>query len=75
MAGGRAFCSHTAKLAVEIDGARHFDDKDAYRRDRRKDELLQGEGYFVLRFLAEDVLSDLGSVIDRIVRQLQKKMV
>ena len=69
------FLSRTAKLAVEIDGARHFDDKDAYRRDRRKDELLQSEGYFVLRFLAEDVLSDLGTVIDRIVRHLPKKMV
>ena len=73
MAGGRAFCSRPAKLAVEIDGARHFDDKDAYRRDRRKDELLQGEGYFVLRFLAEDVLSDLDIVIDRIVRHLPKR--
>ena len=52
------FLSRTAKLAVEIDGARHFDDKNAYRRNRRKDELLQGEGYFVLRFLAEDVMSE-----------------
>lgn len=69
------FLSRNAKLAVEIDGARHFDDKNAYRRDRRKDELLQGEGYFVLRFLAEDVMSDLGTVIDRIVRHLPKKMV
>ena len=69
------FLSRTAKLAVEIDGSRHFDDKNAYRRDRRKDELLQGEGYFVLRFLAEDVMSDLGSVIDRIVRRLPGKMV
>ena len=54
-------------------GSRHFDDKNAYRRDRRKDELLQDEGYFVLRFLAEDVMSDLGTVIDRIVRHLSKK--
>ena len=67
------FLSRTAKFAVEIDGARHFDDKNAYRRDRRKDELLQSEGYFVLRFLAEDVMSDLGIVIDRIVRHLQKR--
>ena len=69
------FLSRSAKLAVEIDGARHFDDKNAYRRDRRKDELLQGEGYFVLRFLAEDVMSDLGSVIGCIVRRLPGKMV
>ena len=52
---------------------RHFDDKNAYRRDRRKDELLKGEGCFVLRFLAEDVMSVSGTVIDRIVRQLPKR--
>ena len=68
------FLSRTAKLAVEIDGSRHFDDKNAYRRDRRKDELLQGEGYFVLRFLAEDVMADLGTVIDRIVWHLPKRI-
>jgi len=30
---------------------------EAYRRDRRKDILLQENGYLVLRFLAEDVES------------------
>jgi len=30
-------------------------DAEAYRRDRRKDALLQENGYIVLRFLAEDV--------------------
>jgi len=42
-------------LAVELDGAQHLADRDAYRRDRRKDQVLQENGYFVLRFLAEDV--------------------
>ena len=40
-----------------------------------QDELLQAEGFFVLRFLAEDVMSDLGNVIDRIARRRPKKMV
>ena len=44
-----------AGIAVEIDGGQHFSDAEAYRRDRRKDQLLQEHGYFVLRFLAEDV--------------------
>ena len=44
-----------ARLAVELDGSQHLDSADAYRRDRRKDMLLQQHGYFVLRFLAEDV--------------------
>lgn len=39
----------------------HLADPVAYRRDRRKDQLLQENGYFVLRFLAEDVGRDLDS--------------
>jgi hypothetical protein len=33
--------------------------KAGYRRDRRKDQLLQENGYLVLRFLAEDVGKEL----------------
>ncbi len=47
------------KIAIEIDGYHHFTNLDAYRRDRRKDLLLQEHGFFVLRFLAEDVLAEL----------------
>ena len=43
---------------------------DAYRRDRRKDALLQEHGYFVLRFLAEDVGAKLDMVLDAILRAL-----
>lgn len=41
---------------------------DVYRRDRRKDQLLQENGYIVLRFLAEDVAKDLDAVLDAILR-------
>jgi hypothetical protein len=34
---------------IEFDGPRHLLDPVAYRRDRRKDTLLQEQGYFVLR--------------------------
>jgi very-short-patch-repair endonuclease len=54
-------------LAVEIDGYYHFQDADAYRRDRRKDWQLQRRGYLVLRFLAEDVTTRLGEVLDTIL--------
>jgi very-short-patch-repair endonuclease len=56
------------RLAVELDGPQHFADADAYRRDRRKDALLQEHGYRVLRFLAEDASERLGEVLDRILR-------
>jgi superfamily II DNA or RNA helicase/very-short-patch-repair endonuclease len=62
-----------ARLAIELDGAQHLGDADTYRRDRRKDRLLQENGYFVLRFLAEDVGKDLDSVLDAILRALGRR--
>jgi superfamily II DNA or RNA helicase len=59
-----------ARVAVELDGSQHLGDQAAYRRDRRKDQLLQENGYFVLRFLAEDVGKDLDLVLDAIIRTL-----
>jgi len=58
-------------LAIELDGAQHFADADAYRRDRRKDALLQENGYLVLRFLAEDVCERLNDVLDGLLLAVQ----
>jgi len=60
------------RVAVELDGAQHLCDPIAYRRDRRKDQLLQENDYLVLRFLAEDVGTDLDLVLDAILRSLSK---
>ena len=57
-----------ARLVVELDGPQHLADPDACRRDRRKDALLQEHGYFVLRFLAEDVSQQLDHVLDTVLR-------
>jgi superfamily II DNA or RNA helicase/very-short-patch-repair endonuclease len=61
------------RVAVELDGAQHLADPVVYRRDRRKDRLLQENGYLVLRFLAEDVGKDLDLVLDAIVRALSHR--
>ncbi len=58
------------RVVIEIDGPQHLSDTAAYRRDRRKDLLLQESGYFVLRFLAEDLGKSLDSVLDTILRTL-----
>lgn len=57
-----------ARLVIELDGAQHLADAEAYRRDRRKDALLQENGCFVLRFLAEDIGKRLDDVLDTILR-------
>jgi len=59
-----------SRFAIELDGSQHLGDPDAYRRDRRKDALLQENGYRVLRFLAEDVGKYLDQVLDAILRAL-----
>jgi very-short-patch-repair endonuclease len=62
-----------ARVAVELDGGQHLADPVAYRRDRRKDQLLQENGYLVLRFLAEDVGKELDMVMDAILRALSHR--
>jgi superfamily II DNA or RNA helicase/very-short-patch-repair endonuclease len=59
-----------ARVAVELDGEQHLAGAEAYRRDRRKDILLQENGYLVLRFLAEDVGKHLDEVLNGILRAL-----
>jgi very-short-patch-repair endonuclease len=62
-----------SRLVVEIDGAQHLADPVAYRRDRRKDQLLQENGYLVLRYLAEDLAKELDAVLDGILRSLSAR--
>jgi very-short-patch-repair endonuclease len=61
------------RVAVELDGGQHLGDPAAYRRDRRKDQLLQENGYLVLRFLAEDVGKELDMVLDAILRAIGQR--
>ncbi|MBI4265726.1 MAG: DUF559 domain-containing protein [Acidobacteria bacterium] len=62
-----------ARVVVEVDGSYHLADPVAYRRDRRKDQLLQENGYLVLRYLAEDPGKELDSVLDGILRALSSR--
>jgi very-short-patch-repair endonuclease len=57
-------------IAIEIDGVHHFADPDCYRRDRRKDLLLQTQGFVVVRLLAEDVMRDVRSAVNAVCQVL-----
>ena len=54
-------------VAVEIDGYYHFRDPDGFRRDRRKDVLLQSHGFLVMRVLAGDVVARLIEIMTQIL--------
>jgi very-short-patch-repair endonuclease len=62
-----------ARLVIELDGSQHLADAESYRRDRRKDAALQEHGYFVLRFLAEDLGKRLDEVLDTILRMVARR--
>ena len=68
------FLCAEASVVLEIDGAQHLSDAEAYRSDRRKDALLQENGYLVLRFLAEDLGKRLNEVLDTILRALANRL-
>jgi very-short-patch-repair endonuclease len=58
------------RIAIEIDGVHHFADPDCYRRDRRKDLLLQTQGFVVVRLLAEDVVRDVRAAVTAVSQAL-----
>ncbi len=65
------FLCADVRLVIELDGLQHLSDQDAWRRDRRKDALLQSHGFFILRFLADDLGKRLDFVIDTVLQSLE----
>ena len=61
------------KLAIEIDGGYYHLNAEQYRRDRRKDHAYQRHGYWVLRFLAEDVVVDLEAILNTILEAVASR--
>ena len=56
-----------AKLVVEVDGSQHLDQQ-AY--DERRSAWLASQGYAVLRFWANEVLSETDAVVNSISQSL-----
>jgi len=61
-------CAACLRLVIELDGAQHLGDCEAYRRDRAKDLRMQEHGFRVVRVLAEDVCERLDDVLDTVLR-------
>jgi very-short-patch-repair endonuclease len=55
------------KLAIEIDGSQHLDQQ-AY--DDRRTQWLESQGFAVLRFWANEVLSETDAVVLSIIQRL-----
>ena len=59
------FYAPAATLAVEVDGAHHFEPSEA-RRDEARTAYLEQQGLRVLRFTDLEVLQQLEAVVDAI---------
>jgi len=66
--------SRADRIAIEIDGFHHFGDAECYRRDRRKDLLMQTQGLLVIRLLAEDVLRDPRDGVNMVCQALAYRL-
>jgi hypothetical protein len=61
-------------IAIEIDGYCHFGDLNAYRRDRKKDLLLQTQGLLVVRVLAQDVMRDARPAVAAVCQAIASRL-
>jgi very-short-patch-repair endonuclease len=67
------FYCPSARLAVEIDGATHWDDE-AQERDAARDHWLARQGVAVMRLPASFVCRDLGSAADAVLRRAEERL-
>ena len=63
------FACFSEKLIIEIDGGQHAE---AAAYDEARTRLLEGQGYRVLRFWNNDVLSNTEGVLERITQSLSR---
>ena len=61
------FCSHAARLVIEIDGATHAQTATS---DEARTRFIEDEGYSVLRFWNTDVMANIDGVIAAIAAHL-----
>ncbi len=62
------FVNQEKKLIIEVDGSQHLKHED-YDKERTK--LLKKYGYKVIRFWNNDVLTDIGSIKESILDNLE----
>ena len=66
------FADHGAKLVIELDGGQHGDEAN-HVRDTVRDAFLERRGYLTLRFWNAELLGDIDSVLDVIVRHAESR--
>jgi len=60
------FVEHGRRLVIEVDGETHGSDL-AKQHDSRRDQILSGQGYTVLRFSNDEVMKNIDGVVTAIL--------
>ena len=63
------FYCHEARLVIECDGLVH-DGNAQWHHDQGRDAYMIGQGLRVLRFTNEQILKDVGQVLEQILKYL-----
>ncbi|WP_291847474.1 DUF559 domain-containing protein [Bradyrhizobium sp.] len=66
------FVCHAAKLVVELDGGQHFSDR-AEKRDATRSAVIEAQGFKVLRFSNQDVMTNRAGVVETIASAVAEK--
>lgn len=66
------FCSEEIKLIIELDGWTHDSEK-TQRKDKLKQELLERQGYKVIRFTNEQVYGDIEPIVKEITNVCRQR--
>ena len=61
------------KLIIEIDGGQHYE-KEGMKKDRKRNDYLQGLGFKVLHFSDIDVLKNTDGILERIHEHLKSTL-
>jgi Uncharacterized protein conserved in bacteria len=64
------FCAPKEKLIIELDGNQHFE-QDQY--DKERTDILEKNGYKVIRFWINQVMNDIDGVIRAIIAAIEPK--
>jgi len=66
------FYCHQKKLIIELDGEIH-DDPEQIEHDENRTADLEGKGFTILRFRNEELISDLETVLERIIKHCKQE--
>lgn len=67
------FYAPKARLVVEVDGSQHLEFVHQ-RKDEMRDEFLENQGLYVLRFDNRQVMNELDQVVEKIYCVMQERL-